>query len=744
MKITGALFGFMLIALSGISAWGAEGQTLSIIPQPQSVKLLAKESFTLTAETRILYSGPKAKGSAEMLATMLRPATGFALSVTPGAKAGKNAILLTTDAADAKLGAEGYELTVGSGGVVIKSCGGAGLFYGVQTVRQLLPAEIFSSKRSDVSWVMPGVAISDKPAFAWRGMMLDVSRWFFDKEFVKRYIDIMAMHKLNVLHWHLIDDPGWRIEIKKYPKLTTLGAVRGEGKWRVGGFYTQDDIREIVKYAAQRHIRIVPEVELPAHTLSAVVAYPHLCCTGKQMTIPTRHSISRELYCAGRDTTWTFLEDVMSEVCELFPGKYIHIGGDEARYDRWKACTHCQKKIKELGLKSEKELQGWMTRRIEKFLQTKGKQIIGWDEILGCGISTRAGVMTWHRPKTASAGAKRGNPVVMALTGHCYFDAPESKLPGEPYAAGWIAPISLKKAYQWNPIPAGLTGDAAGRILGAQGCLWSDQLLMRARLTNAKSKMMKDPGRYMEYLTLPRGAALAEVTWTPKPQRDWDKFSARMARMLVRYSQSGYGYRMPEPIAAVTKQADGSTVINAASPIEGGTVRYTIDNSTPTSSSPKLTKPVSVPKSARFKALTIGPDGKSSLVFEYVDQGVKYAKHGKQLGVWKSGKIASRKAAKVTFDATGLITKPGVYTVTFMYTGGRHRLDIDGIEVVKNDKDSVAKETHRGFTGGKSKGNTYTVKIDDYETGASYKINAMIYGDVGSDSNGLVFIRPGK
>ncbi|MDP6635346.1 MAG: family 20 glycosylhydrolase [Phycisphaerae bacterium] len=744
MKIPRALLVSMLIALSTAAAPGAAGKTPSIVPQPQSIEMLAGQSFTLTGGTQLLYGDQKAKAPAEMLAAMLRPSSGFDLAVKSGAKADKNAILLTTVGADAKLGSEGYELTVGSGGVVIKSPGAAGLFYGAQTVRQLLPVEIFSSKRSSAVWVIPGVKISDKPSFAWRGIMLDVSRWFFDKEFVKRYLDMMAMHKLNVLHWHLIDDPGWRIEIKKYPKLTKIGAFRGEGKWRFGGFYTQDDIREIVKYAADRHIEIVPEVELPAHTLSAIVAYPHLCCTGKQMTIPTRHAISRDLYCAGRDTTWTFLEDVMTEVCELFPGKFVHIGGDEARYDRWKACPHCQKKIKELGLKSEKELQGWMTRRIEKFLQTKGKQILGWDEILSCGISNSAGVMTWHRPKTASVGAKRGHPVVMALTGHCYFDAPESKLPGEPYAASWIAPISLKKAYQWNPVPAGLTGAAASNILGAQGCVWSDQLLIRARLTNEKSRMLKQPEKYIEYLTLPRAAALAEVTWTPGDQRDWDKFSTRMGRMLLRYSQSGYNYRVPVPIITAKKQADGSALISAAVPIEGGTVRYTIDNSTPTADSPKLTEPVATPKSSAFKAVTIGSDGRSSLVMEYVDQSVKYAKYGKKIGQWKSGKIASRKAAKAVFDATGLINKPGLYTVTFLYTGGRQRLDIDSIEVVKNDKEVVAKDTHHGFTGGKSKGNTYRVKIDDYETGASYKINAMIYGDVGADSNGLVFIRPGK
>jgi len=743
MKITSILLGLFMIALSTAAALGAANTGPKIVPQPQSVKMIDGQ-FTLTGATEVLYGGEKAKASAEMLAAMLRPATGFKLSVKAGTKADKNAILLTTDGADAKLGSEGYSLTAGSGGVVIKSSGAAGLFYGAQTLRQLLPVEVFSAKCSKAAWVIGGVEISDKPSFAWRGLMLDVSRWFFDKEFVKRYLDMMAMHKLNVLHWHLIDDPGWRIEIKKYPKLTKIGAFRGEGKWRFGGFYTQDDIREIVKYAAERHIKIVPEVELPAHTLSAVVAYPHLCCTGKQFTIPTRHSISRELYCAGRESTWTFLEDVMTEICELFPDTYVHIGGDEARYNRWKDCEHCQKKIKTLGLKSEKELQGWMTLRIEKFLQKRGKQIIGWDEILGCGISTSAGVMTWHRPKTASAGAKRGNPVVMALTGHCYFDAPESKLGGEPYAASWIAPISLQKAYNWDPVPAGLTGAAAKNILGAQGCLWSDQLLIRARLTNEKSKMLKQPEKYMEYLTLPRSAALAEVTWTPKTQRDWDRFSLSMARMMLRYSQSGYNYRVPTPSITAKKQADGSTLVSAVAPIEGASVRYTIDGSAPTVDSKKLTEAITVPKSAAFKAVTFGQDGKRSLVFEYVDQSVKFAKYGKKIGQWKSRKIAARKAGKVVFDATGLINKPGVYTVTFLYTGGRQRLDIDSIEVVKNDKEVVARDAHHGFTGGKSKGNTYKVKIDDYETGASYKINAMIYGDVGSDSNGLVFIRRGK
>jgi len=721
-------------------------RTISIVPQPRKVTPLEGQAFTLTDKTQILYNGEKAKQPAEMLAAMLRPATGLPLPVKRGAKADATTVLLTTTGADAKLGKEGYDLKVTAGGVTITAPTAAGLFYGAQTLRQLLPVDIFAPKSvRNVQWVVPGATIRDVPAFRWRGMMLDVSRWFMDKAFVLRYLDMMAMHKLNVLHWHLIDDPGWRIEIKKYPKLTTIGAWRGKGEYRVGGFYTQDDIREIVSYAAARHIQVVPEVELPAHTLSAVVAYPHLCCTGKQMEIPTRHSISRDLYCAGRETTWQFLTDVMAEVCELFPGTYIHIGGDEARYDRWKACPHCQKKMKALGLSSEKQLQGWMTRRIEEILQKRGKQILGWDEILGCGISTRAGVMTWHRPKTASAGAKRGNPVVMALTGHCYFDTPESKLPGEPYAASWIAPISLQKAYQWDPIPQGLTGEAAGRILGAQGCLWTDQLLMRARLTNAKSAMLKTPGPYVEYLTLPRAAALAEVTWTPKDQRDWDDFSARMGRMLPRYARGGFNFRMPTPLITVRKQADGSATISARSPIEGGTVRYTTDGTAPTATSPALTQAVTVPKTATFKAITADPQsGRASLVYEHTDTSVKYARHGKQIGRWQAGKIAAKTPKPAIFDATGIINKPGTYVVTFLYTGGRHRLDIDGVEVLKNDRPTPAKDIHHGYTGGKSKGNTYTVKIADYETGASYTIRAAIYGDIGTDSNGLVFIRRTK
>ena len=350
------------------AAWSGE---ISIVPRPRELKTVPGGCFTLESRTRISYGSDEARRTAEMLAAYLRPATGYALRVSSGSRSG--GIVLTTRGAAYGLGTEGYELSATSRGVTITAPGSAGLFYGVQTLRQLLPPQIFETARVDgCEWVIPGVEIRDAPSFKWRGMMLDVSRYFFDKDFVLRYLDIMALHKLNLLHWHIVDDPGWRIEIRKYPKLSEIGGFRGKGAARYGGFYTQDQIREVVAYAADRHIMIVPEIELPAHTLSAVVAYPKLCCTKKQMEIPTRHFISRDLYCVGSDYTWQFLKDVMGEVCELFPGKFVHIGGDEARYDRWRKCPACQAKKTALGLKSEKELQGWMTREIEAFLQARG------------------------------------------------------------------------------------------------------------------------------------------------------------------------------------------------------------------------------------------------------------------------------------------------------------------------------------------------------------------------------------
>jgi len=705
---------------------------------------LEGRDFEINSGTRIIYQGEAARKPAELLAATLRQASGFPLKVLPLTGGEMNVISLTTRRLDS-LNREGYKLHSSAKKVDVTASAASGLFYGTQTLLQLLPPEVFNTAPSEsVRWRIPPVEISDEPSFVWRGMMLDVARYFFTKEYVLRYLDMMAMHKMNVLHWHLVDDCGWRIEIKKYPKLTEIGGFRGKGEKRYGGFYTQDDVREIVQYAADRNITIVPEIEVPAHTLSALAAYPWLGCAGKQFSVPSRHSISPEIYCAGKKTTQYFLEDVMTEICDLFPGEFIHIGGDEAKYNRWKKCPDCQRKIKELGLKNEYELQGWMTTELEKFLAKKKKRIIGWADILECGVSPRAGLMTWHRPQTAVRGAKRGNPVVMSLTHHAYFDTAESRLPGEPPTARWIPPISLRKAYEWDPLPKGVTGDAVKNILGANGCIWSDRFLHNANvLADKPGEGTVKSEAYVDYLSLPRMAALAEVTWTPENMRDYEGFTRRMRRMYLRYKNAGYNFRMPTPLLETVKNQDGSAEIYAASPIEGGTVRYTLDGTDPLPDSPLLEKQIVVGSDQTFKTATFAADDRTrSLVYTYMGGARKTtAKYGKKIGEWKSGQPGIGKPVEMVFDATGYINKNGKYQITFLYSKGRQRLDIDGIEVVINDQKTVAGDDHHGITGRQNRKNSYIVKIESYETGASFKIKARVYGDTGNDSNGTVFIR---
>ena len=716
---------------------------LPLIPKPVSLRMEQGSGLRLTDETTITHSGEETAPAAELLALSLRPATGLKLPVKQESGVSLGSIHLQLGDVPDTSGREAYQLVTRDDGAVLTGRTLAGLINGTQTLRQLLDPGAFRTSAHDLSdWTIPTVTITDEPAYPWRGMMLDVSRYFFTKEYVLRYLDMMAMHKMNVLHWHLIDDAGWRIEIKKYPKLTEIGAWRGKGNQRYGGFYTQADIREIVAYAKERNIEVVPEIEIPAHTLPALVAYPELGCTGKQFEVPTRHSISPELYCVGKESTWTFLEDVMNEVCELFPAKFVHIGGDEARYPRWDACEHCQDRRKKEGLKSSKQLQGWATTRIEQVLKKHGKQIIGWDEILDCGVSNQAGIMTWHKPSTAVDGAKRGNPVVMALTGHAYFDVAESKLPGEPPTAGWIPPISLEKAYRWHPTPDGLDPKAAANILGANGCLWTDQFLHRADvLADKPGKGTTASEAYVDYLSLPRMAALAEVTWTPRESRDYEDFSKRMEVHYLRYQHADYHFRMPTPRLEVKRKPDGSLLVTGETPIAGGSIHYTLDGSEPTAESPELTQPLTAPETATFKAVTVAANGDTSLTWTYIDASNKFAHLGRKIGEWKSGEVGNKKPKEVVFDATGFINENGTYLITFQYTGGKHRLDIDGIEVVRNDVDPVGKDIHHGFTGGSKKDNAYTIKVDNYQTGASFKVKALIYGDTGDDSNGVVLIR---
>ena len=411
------------------------GDTPALIPLPQKMEC-RDGAFKLQPKTRILTDAA-ARETGQYLAERLGKATGYSLKVGTSTKAqpAKGTILLTTKDAKPELGAEGYELTVTPDSVVVRAGKSAGLFYGVQTLLQLLPPEVFAAKPvAGVDWKIPCVQIEDQPRFKWRGFMLDVARHFFTKDEVKQLLDVLAMHKINTLHLHLTDDQGWRIEIKKYPRLTQVGAWREDAGFgldpklsttygpdgRYGGFYTQDDIREIVAYARGKHITIVPEIEMPGHASAALAAFPELSCTGGPYTPNAKGGVFAGVYCAGKEETFEFLQNVLAEVRQLFPGQYIHIGGDEVPKDNWKKCPRCQARMKQEGLKNEHELQSYFIRRIEKFINAQGRTLIGWSEIREGGLAQNAVVMDWIGGAVEAASA--GHDVIMSPTKFCYLD----------------------------------------------------------------------------------------------------------------------------------------------------------------------------------------------------------------------------------------------------------------------------------------------------------------------------------
>jgi hexosaminidase len=453
------------------------------------------------------------------------------------------AILLTTNKAKADLGAEGYELAIAPKSVIIRAPEAAGLFYGSQTLLEMLPPEIFATNRvTNVDWQMPCAQIEDWPRFKWRGLMLDVARHFYTKTEVEQVLDLMSQEKLNTFHWHLVDDQGWRIEIKKYPKLTEVGAWRTNIGWdldpksstaygsdgRYGGFYTQKDIRAVVAYAAERHITVVPEIEMPGHSSAALSAYPELSCSGGPYNTepnPKRGTPSG-VYCAGNDETFVFMQGVLTEVFQLFPGKYVHIGGDEVPKGNWKKCDKCQARMKAEGLKNEDELQSYFIRRIEKFVNANGRTLIGWSEILQGGLAQNAAVMDWIGGGKQAASAE--HDVVMTPEKYCYLDHYQStNRAAEPKAIGGRAiPLSLIDSFE--PIPEGLDPKFDAHILGPQGNVWTEWI----------------PNlRHLEYMVFPRLCALSEVGWSSKETRNWNDFMARLPAQLKRLDEQGSNYR---------------------------------------------------------------------------------------------------------------------------------------------------------------------------------------------------------
>jgi hexosaminidase len=538
--------GLGLTVLSVLSATAANSPAPALIPAPAHLETHGG-TFQIDKSTVILADAAS-RDTATMLAATLRTATGYPLPVrtTDNATPSTHSILLTTEGADAQLGREGYALDVTAQAAVIRATDQAGLFYGAQTLRQLLPPEVFATHRvSGVAWTMPGVTITDQPRFPWRGLMLDVSRHFFTKPEIKRLLDEMALHKINTFHWHLVDDQGWRIEIKKYPRLTQEAAWRADVGFgfphdattaygpdgRYGGFYTQDDIREIVAYAAARHITIVPEIEMPGHSTAALSVFPELSCAGEASGVPTNGGVMHGIYCAGNDASFTFLQNVLTEVFQLFPGQYIHIGGDEVPKDNWKKCPRCQARIKAEGLKNEHELQSWFIRRVEKFINAHGKNLIGWSEIREGGLAQNAAVMDWIGGGLEAA--REGHDVVMTPTSFCYFDYYQSRDHGaEPRAIGGYLPLS--KVYSFEPVPAGLEAAQVHHILGGQGNIWTEYI------PNFKQ---------VEYMAFPRLCAMAEVTWSPQAARNWTDFTNRLATDEQRLDQLGVNYRRDTSVA---------------------------------------------------------------------------------------------------------------------------------------------------------------------------------------------------
>ena len=512
----------------------------AVIPQP--VRMTAKTGvFTITARTTI-WTDRGSTPVGHQLARYLEPATGFTLRVVTGGAVPARSIVLRRDPGLKRLGEEGYVLDVTATSIVARAPETAGLFYAVQTIRQLLPADVFrEAPVKNAAWRIPAVSIEDRPRFQWRGGHLDSGRHFMPKEFVKKYIDLLALHKLNVFHWHLTEDQGWRLEIKQYPRLTEVGGWRKEtlvgrprrdaqfdGK-RHGGFYTQEDAREIVAYAKARYITVVPEIEMPGHAQAAIAAYPELGVTGQPVEVATTWGVFSDILNA-EPATIQFMQNVLKEVMDIFPSRYIHIGGDEADKAKWKASERIQARIKELGLKDEHELQSWFIRQMDAFLVSHGRRLVGWDEILEGGLAENAVVMSWRGTKGGIEAARAKHDVVMAPTSHTYFDYAQSKAPGEPQSASAFLP--LETAYAFEPIPIDLEPEFAKHVLGAQGQLWSEY--------------MPTP-KQVEYQAFPRMAALAEVVWSPREVREYTGFLQRLAAHQERLRVLDVNFRPLDP-----------------------------------------------------------------------------------------------------------------------------------------------------------------------------------------------------
>jgi hexosaminidase len=592
----------------------------SIVPKPVSVEI-QKGNFIISPKTQIwIEPGNEMQSLGDLLSGAINSKLGAQVVATSQTTKEAPQSLIQLELKKEFENDEAYSVTMTPGSIKISARSGSGLFYGIQSLLQLFPIET-----KEKSFAVQCMNIKDEPRFAWRGVHLDVCRHFFSVEFIKKYIDVLAMYKMNTFHWHLTEDQGWRIEIKKYPKLTEIGSIRKEtmkdGKPH-GGFYTQEQIKEVVEYARQKYITVVPEIEMPGHSQAALSAYPELSCTGGPFEVGTVWGVIEDVYCAGDDKTFEFLQDVLTEVMELFPGKIIHIGGDECPKTRWKACEKCQARIKSLGLKDEHELQSYFIQRIEKFVNSKGKKIIGWDEILEGGLAPNAAVMSWRGISGGIAAAKANHFVVMSPGTHCYFDHYQG-LFNEPKAIGGFT--SLEKVYSYEPVPAELNEEEAKYIMGAQANMWTEYI---------------ETTDHVEYMLLPRMLALSEVVWSPKPLRNVNDFLERMKFQYDYLLSKNYNFRIPTPAESGERFINRNDKLQLNSPITDSKIYYTTDNSEPTSNSLEYTSPLIVGDKAIVKAKTFLKNGKSGptaqVTFTMIDSTKNGLTYKLYLGEWLS------------------------------------------------------------------------------------------------------------
>lgn len=579
-----------------------------VVPMPLEINTTQQASFLLKSGVTVYYpaGNEKMQRNAEFLASYVKAQTGIELQVQAG-EGGKGGIVLQLGLTNDN--PEAYQLKVDASQIVISSPSEAGVFYGIQTLRKAVDV----AEGSNVE--LPAVEINDQPRFGYRGMMLDVGRHFFSMDEIKTYIDMMALHNINRFHWHLSEDQGWRIEIKKYPKLTEIGSMRKEtvighnsGKYDgkpYGGFYTQEQAKEIVAYAAERYITVIPEIDLPGHMQAALAAYPELGCTGGPYEVWTQWGVSDNVLCAGNDQTIQFIKDVLAEIVEIFPSEYIHVGGDECPKVKWSTCPKCQARIKALGLKSdnkhtkEERLQSYVIHEAEEFLNSKGRKMIGWDETLEGGLAPNATVMSWRGEAGGIEAAKQHHDVVMTPNTYLYFDYYQSKdTETEPMAIGGYLPI--ERVYSYEPMPKSLSPEEQKYIVGVQANLWTEYI---------------PDFKQVQYMVLPRMAALSESQWCAPEKKNYEAFLQRVSRLVNIYAKNGWNYatHIFDVMLDLKPNTETGTLDAVARTIDNAPIYYTLDGSEPTTASEKYTDVIKIDKPCTLRTVAIRPSGSSKI-----------------------------------------------------------------------------------------------------------------------------------